>query len=185
MLTPAGNSALNSSCPRGRTPRRRAGCPSRRTGRRRGVVCALPCDAATSPSGWSSDATSVARGARWSSLTVTARLVAASSAWPRRLVVEERVHRRDRSPRGRAARRRSRPRRPASCPGAARSVKLAGLAAELPDDAAGVPVDLVGRPGVARVDQQVAVAVEVHGVDVEPVPRGARPTRAAAARSAP
>src|ERR1700733_10943644 len=38
------------------------------------VVWALPCDAATSPSGWLSDAISVAVRERSSSLTVTARL---------------------------------------------------------------------------------------------------------------
>ena len=34
--------------------------------------------------------------------------------------------------------------------------------------------DLVGRPRIARVDQQIAVRVDVDRVDVEPVPRSAR-----------
>ena len=56
------------------------------------------------------------------------------------------------------------------------------LTSELPDDLPRDPVDLVGRPRVPGIDQQVPVGVEVHGVDVEPVPRRARPTPAAAAR---
>src|SRR5260370_38063909 len=44
------------------------------------------------------------------------------------------------------------------------------LAAEFPVDGAGAQADVVSGPGVARVDEQVAVAVQVHGIDVEPVP---------------
>src|SRR6202044_2631272 len=51
-------------------------------------------------------------------------------------------------------------------------LEAAVLAAELPDDVARVPVDLVGGPGVAGVDEQVAVGVDVDRVDVEPVPGG-------------
>ena len=55
--------------------------------------------------------------------------------------------------------------------------EAAVLATELPDDAAAERADLVGRPRVTRVDQQVPVGVQVHGVDVEPVPWRARGRR--------
>ena len=56
------------------------------------------------------------------------------------------------------------------------------LAPELPHDLAGVPVHLEHGPGVPGVHEQVAIGVEVDGVDVEPVPgraRGGRPRQVA------
>ena len=51
------------------------------------------------------------------------------------------------------------------------SCEVALLPAEAPVDLPAVAVDVVDRPRVARVDQQVAVLVEVDGVDVEVVVR--------------
>ena len=62
------------------------------------------------------------------------------------------------------------PRAVEDLPGSGLEPERALLAAQLPDDLPGVPVHLVGRPGVTPVDQQVPAGVEVNGVDVEPVP---------------
>ena len=48
------------------------------------------------------------------------------------------------------------------------------LASQLPDDLAGLGVEVVGGPGVARGDQQAPVLVEVDRVDVEVVEREGR-----------
>ena len=48
-------------------------------------------------------------------------------------------------------------------------LEVAALAAEPPDDPAGVPVDLVDRVGVAGRHEQIAVVVDGDRVDVEVV----------------
>ncbi len=182
MLTPAGNWALKSSCPDGSNSEKYGSEPQPTNRFPSAVVWALPCDAADRPSGWSSAATSVATPRLLVELHRD-RAAVRKLGHAGRLVVEERV---DVVPE----------RLGIVLPGEdlARVVEcLAGrgcqreaarLAAELPEDLARVAVDLVGRPGVAGVDQQVvAVRVDVYGVDVEPVPRRARRRRAAAARS--
>jgi len=50
-------------------------------------------------------------------------------------------------------------------------LEVASLPAESPDDAPGLPADLVDAPGVARRDDQVPVCGEVDRVDVEVVER--------------
>jgi hypothetical protein len=74
VFTPAGNSALNRSFPDGLNSEKYGSAPQPTTRLRSGVVCALPCDAAGRPSGWLSDATSVATLLHGFSLTVIARL---------------------------------------------------------------------------------------------------------------
>ena len=66
------------------------------------------------------------------------------------------------------------PSRSRTWPGAARSVKELCLPPSCHMIWPGAPVHLEYGPGVPRAHQQVAVGVEVDGVDVEPVPGRAR-----------
>ena len=143
-----------------------------------GVVCPFPLLCATWPSGWSSDLTSVATRVARSSRTVTTRLE------PSRLPPDSSSKTVYSLP----------PMASGSCcqakifhlgPGFGRGgAEAEGTvpAAELPHDLAGVPVHLENGPGVPGVDQQIAVGVQVDGIDVEPVPGpgwGGRPRHVA------
>ena len=134
------------------------------------MVCAFPMSCATRPSGWSSELTKVATRVARSSRTVTTRLEAS------RLPPDSSSKNVYLPP----------PMASGSCCQAKIPVAVEDLtgghaqgegtvlAAELPHDLAGVPVHLEDGPCVAGAHQQVAVGVEVDGVDVEPVPGRAR-----------
>src|SRR5215204_5485943 len=59
-------------------------------------------------------------------------------------------------------------------PGSLPHLEVALLATKPPQDIARFAVDLVGGPGVAGGDEQVVVAVDIYGVDVEVVVAEAR-----------
>ena len=100
-----------------------------------------------------------------------------------------RVHRRERAvveERDRAVGLLTRVVLPRRC-GARTQLEARVLAAQLPAHLAGFRIDVVGGPGVARVDQQVAVLLDVDRVDVEVVERfsrgsSARPRRRSSQR---
>ena len=81
MLTPAGNCASKSRFPDESNSEKYGSAPQPTKRLPSAVVCAFPCDAATWPSGWFSDATSVAVWFFSSSLTVTT-LLCDSSGMP-------------------------------------------------------------------------------------------------------
>ena len=125
MFTPAGNSALNRSEPERLNSEKYGSAPQPTTRLPSWVVWALPCDGAERPSGWSSEASSVAVLLCGFSLTVTARLYGSSGVPEESL--SKNVYTPSPNASGSCCQAKISPALSSTCPGPATSLKLESL----------------------------------------------------------